>query len=200
MNAFKQFWLQYADFSGRTSRAHFWLAFFWNFLISLPLWVFFIVADVSHQAGKDSLPLSNLQALPVLWSLAFLVFFYFLIFVPSQAICVRRLRDAGIHWSWIFLNLGPILFYLVTSLEVFLFIWLIGAVALLILLMFPAKNAFPQPVVHPTQVATETQLRPAADPYTSGSFGQIPSFVAAPDLSGKKTPLEQKMAAEHEQH
>lgn len=115
MNAFKQFWLQYADFSGRTSRAHFWLAFFWNFLISLPLWVFFIVADVSHQAGKDSLPLSNLQALPVLWSLAFLVFFYFLIFVPSQAICVRRLRDAGIHWSWIFLNLGPILFYLVTS-------------------------------------------------------------------------------------
>ena len=82
MNAFKQFWLQYADFSGRTSRAHFWLAFFWNFLISLPLWVFFIVADVSHQTGKDSLPLSNLQALPVLWSLAFLVFFYFLIFVP----------------------------------------------------------------------------------------------------------------------
>ena len=64
MNAFKQFWLQYADFSGRTSRAHFWLAFFWNFLISLPLWVFFIVADVSHQTGKDSLPLSNLQTFP----------------------------------------------------------------------------------------------------------------------------------------
>lgn len=200
MNAFKQFWLQYADFSGRTSRAHFWLAFFWNFLISLPLWVFFIVADVSHQTGKDSLPLSNIQALPVLWSLAFLVFFYFLIFVPSQAICVRRLRDAGIHWSWIFLNLGPILFYLVTSLEVFLFIWLIGAVALLILLMFPAKNAFPQPVVNPTQVASEPQLRPTADPYTSGSFEQIPSFVAAPDLSGEKSPLEQKMAAEHEQY
>lgn len=194
MNAFKQFWLQYADFSGRTSRAHFWLAFFWNFLISLPLWVFFIVADVSHQTGKDSLPLSNLQALPVLWSLAFLVFLYFLIFVPSQAICVRRLRDAGIHWSWIFLNLAPILFYLVTSLEVFLFIWLIGAVALLILLMFPSKNAFPQLVVNPTQVASEPQLRPTADPYTSGCF------VAAPDLSGEKSPLEQKMAAEHEQY
>ncbi|MBS5754007.1 MAG: DUF805 domain-containing protein, partial [Streptococcus parasanguinis] len=65
---------------------------------------------------------------------------------------------------------------------------------------FPAKNAFPQPVVNPIQVASEPQLRPAADPYTSGAFEQIPRFVAAPDLSGEKSPLEQKMAAEHEQY
>ena len=32
------------------------------------------------------------------------------------------------------------------------------------------------------------------------TFEQIPNFVAAPDLSDEKPPLEQKMAAEHEIH
>ena len=94
MNAFKQFWIQYADFSSKTSRAHFWLAFFWNSLISLPLWVFYIVASLSHQNAQETLNFSAVHSKTGLWALAFLAFFYFLILVPSQAICVRRLRDA----------------------------------------------------------------------------------------------------------
>ena len=123
MNAFKQFWIQYADFSSKTSRAHFWLAFFWNSLISLPLWVFYIVTSLSHQNAQETLNFSTVHSKTGLWALAFLAFFYFLILVPSQAICVRRLRDAGIHWSWIFLNLGPVLLYLLTGLDIFLFLW-----------------------------------------------------------------------------
>ena len=94
MNAFKNFWTHYADFSSKTSRAHFWLAFFWNFLISLPLWVFYIVISLSHQNAQEILNFSNVHSKTGLWALAFLAFFYFLIMVPSQAICVRRLRDA----------------------------------------------------------------------------------------------------------
>ena len=119
MNAFKQFWIQYADFSSKTSRAHFWLAFFWNSLISLPLWVFYIVTSLSHQNAQETLNFSTVHSKTGLWALAFLAFFYFLILVPSQAICVRRLRDAGIHWSWIFLNLGPVMLYLLTGARYF---------------------------------------------------------------------------------
>ena len=75
MNAFKQFWIQYADFSSKTSRAHFWLAFFWNFLISLPLWVFYVVTSLSHQNAQETLNFSTVHSKTGLWALAFLAFF-----------------------------------------------------------------------------------------------------------------------------
>ena len=190
MNAFKQFWIQYADFSSKTSRAHFWLAFFWNSLNSLPLWVFYVVTSLSHQNAQETLNFSTVHSKTGLWALAFLAFFYFLILVPSQAICVRRLRDAGIHWSWIFLNLGPVL----------LFLWGITVISLLILMMLPGKNTFPQPVETPMGVASEPQVTATGGSFGGNSFEQIPNFVAAPDLSDEKPPLEQKMAAEHEIH
>ena len=102
MNAFKQFWIQYADFSSKTSRAHFWLAFFWNFLISLPLWVFYVVTSLSHQNAQETLNFSTVHSKTGLWALAFLAFFYFLILVPSQAICVRRLLGC---WNPLVLDL-----------------------------------------------------------------------------------------------
>ncbi len=200
MNAFKQFWIQYADFSSKTSRAHFWLAFFWNSLISLPLWVFYIVASLSHQNAQETLNFSAVHSKTGLWALAFLAFFYFLILVPSQAICVRRLRDAGIHWSWIFLNLGPVLLYLLSGLDIFLFLWVITVISLLILMMLPGKNTFPQPVETPMGVASEPQVTATGGSFGGNSFEQIPNFVAAPDLSDEKPPLEQRMAAEHEIH
>ena len=200
MNAFKQFWIQYADFSSRTSRAHCWLAFFWNSLISLPLWVFYIVTSLSHQNAQEAFNFSAVHSKTVLWALAFLAFFYCLILVPSQAICVRRLRDCGIHWSWIFLNLGPVLLYLLTGLDIFLFLWVITVVSLLILMMLPGKNTFPQPVETPKGVASEPQVPATGGSFGGNSFEQIPNFVGAPDLSDEKPPLEQKMAAEHEIH
>ena len=63
---------------------------------------FYIVTSLSHQNAQEILNFSTVHSKTGLWALASLAFFYFLILVPSQAICVRRLRDAGIHWSWIF--------------------------------------------------------------------------------------------------
>ena len=200
MNAFKQFWIQYADFSSKTSRAHFWLAFFWNSLISLPLWVFYIVASLSHQNAQEMLNFSTVHSKTGLWALAFLVFFYFLILVPSQAICVRRLRDAGIHWSWIFLNLGPVLLFLLTGLDIFLFLWVITVISLLVLMMLPGKNTFPQPVETPMGVTSEPSVTATGVSFRGNSFVHTPDFVGAPDLSDEKPPLEQRMAAEHEIH
>ena len=200
MNAFKNFWTHYADFSGKTSRAHFWLAFFWNFLISLPLWIFYIVISLNQQNTKEPLNFSNFHSVPVLWAITFLAFFYFLILVPSQAICVRRLRDAGIHWAWIFLNLGPVLLYLLTGLDIFLFVWLIAVVSLLILMMLPGKSDFLQPEGNSMEGAATPHVTEQVDSFVADPFERIPSFVAAPDLSDEKPPLEQKMTAEHQVH
>lgn len=198
MNAFKQFWIQYADFSSKTSRAHFWLAFFWNFLLSLPLWVFYIVISLNQQNPKEPLNFSDLHSVPVLWAITLLAFFYFLILVPSQAICVRRLRDAGIHWAWIFLNLGPVLLYLLTGLDIFLFVWLIAVVSLLILMMLPGKSTSLQSEGNSMEGTASPTVTEAVDSFVADPFERIPSFVAAPDLSDNKPPLEQKMATEHQ--
>ena len=198
MNAFKQFWTHYADFSSKTSRAHFWLAFFWNFLLSLPLWVFYIVISLDQQNPKEPLNFSNLHSVPVLWAITLLSFFYFLILVPSQAICVRRLRDAGIHWAWIFLNLGPVLLYLLTGLDIFLFVWLIAVVSLLILMMLPGKSASLQSEGNSMEGTASPTVTEVVDSFVADPFERIPSFVAAPDLSDNKPPLEQKMATEHQ--
>lgn len=74
MNAFKQFWIQYADFSSKTSRAHFWLAFleFPDFFASLG---FYIVTSLSHQNAQETLNFSTVHSKTGLWALAFLAFF-----------------------------------------------------------------------------------------------------------------------------
>ena len=52
----------------------------------------------------------------------------------------------------------------------------------------------------PMGVASEPQVTATGGSFGGNSFEQIPNFVAAPDLSDEKPPLEQRMAAEHEIH
>ena len=46
------------------------------------------------------------------------------LFIPSLAVKVRRLRDAGLHWAFIFLHFVP----------------MVGRLALLVLLAMPTKE------------------------------------------------------------
>ena len=62
------------------------------------------------------------------------------------------------------------------------------------------ENTFPQSMETPMGVASEPQVTATGGSFGGNSFEQIPNFVAAPDLSDEKPPLEQKMAAEHEMH
>ena len=92
-NAYKEFWVKATDFSTTTTRADWWLVQLANFIISLL-----------------TIPL-------------FLKIFGFNIYglvciLPQIAIDVRRLRDFGKDWKWIFINLIPVLGWLVW------FIWL----------------------------------------------------------------------------
>ena len=54
------------------------------------------------------------------------------------------------------------------------------------------KNTFPQPVETPMGVTSEPQVTATEGSFGGSSFEQIPNFVAAPDLSDEKPPLEQK--------
>lgn len=85
MTEYINYWKNYVNFSDRTTRRGYWMAFLFNVIVS------FVVGIIIGVIG--------LEFLTTLWSLANLL--------PGLGIAVRRLRDAGKHWAWIFINFIP---------------------------------------------------------------------------------------------
>lgn len=132
INAYKKFWNNYTNFSGISSRSDYWFAWLMNSIIYLIaiiiLGIYISIAglhgnysEVTSNSGVDF----NLQISGVFVPVMFWIIFIFslAIFLPSLAISIRRLRDAGFHWAFIFLNLIPT----------------IGSILLLILHCLPAS-------------------------------------------------------------
>jgi uncharacterized membrane protein YhaH (DUF805 family) len=88
----------YLDFKGLTQRADYW---WWILFMSVS---FIVASSISEGVGAA-------------WIVAILL--------PTIAIGVRRLRDAGYHWAWLFLGLVPI----------------VGGIVLIVFLTQPTKVA-----------------------------------------------------------
>ncbi|MBQ9429638.1 MAG: DUF805 domain-containing protein [Clostridia bacterium] len=87
MNEYIAMWKNYVNFTDRTSRKGYWMAFLFNCIAGLVL-------------GILAMLTSKLAFLGYIYSLATIV--------PGVAITIRRLRDAGLHWAKIFLGLIPV--------------------------------------------------------------------------------------------
>jgi uncharacterized membrane protein YhaH (DUF805 family) len=83
---------KYAEFAGRASRSEFWWFALFSFLVSSALGAFNFWTPEGVIAVGSSLA--------SVWSIAVLV--------PSLAVAVRRLRDAGRRWTELFWILLPI--------------------------------------------------------------------------------------------
>ena len=116
-SAYKKFWTRYADFSGRSSRSDYWWVFLCNVLITLPFSLIalfgFLIPLFSevYYAGLYGYEPDFSGAMAGA-GLAVFIMFLLAIYglatiVPHLAITVRRLRDAGFHWAFIFLGVGP---------------------------------------------------------------------------------------------
>ena len=77
--AFKSFWINYANFSGYAYRSEFWFNILWNFIIAFVLGLLcFIIIGIP---------------LIIIWGIA--------IIIPSLSLFARRARDAGVSNGWI---------------------------------------------------------------------------------------------------
>ena len=85
---------KYAEFDGRASRSEFWWWILFTALVSAALNVF---PTWGRVWGADISPWSGLAGL---WAIAVLV--------PTLAVTIRRLRDAGYEWGHIFWILLPL--------------------------------------------------------------------------------------------
>ena len=93
--AYKKFWTKGFNFGGRSTRSDYWLAVLANFLILI------LVLIIGGIAGSISEPLGGFFGLIyILYALGQVI--------PSLSLSIRRVRDMGKGWQWIFINLIPI--------------------------------------------------------------------------------------------
>lgn len=118
--AYKKYWMGYFDFTGRSSRSDYWLVVLANTIVTIILFSIVIVVIVFDSPDSPYHVILTLLYL--------LVMTYFpASFIPSIALQVRRLRDAGYHWALIFLRFASV----------------IGDIVLLVLSCQPTKVEFP---------------------------------------------------------
>ena len=124
INAYKNFFKNYAEFTGRSTRPDYWWVWLGNLILSIPFWIiYFYIVYLS--TVMDSVSDSASEATFMVLGLVVIIYaiFYLAILVPTLALSVRRLRDAGFHWAFIFLRFAPM-----------------GGIALLILFAMPTKE------------------------------------------------------------
>ncbi|WP_062005782.1 DUF805 domain-containing protein [Streptococcus cristatus] len=151
-SAYKKFWTRYADFSGRSSRSDYWWVVLCNFLITLPfsLIAFFgflipLFSEIYYAGLYDYEP--DLSGAMAGAGLAVFIMFLLTIYwlatiVPHLAITVRRLRDAGFHWAFIFLGVGPTIASFIPILNILAaLVSLPCGIALIVLLCQASKPA-----------------------------------------------------------
>mgnify|MGYP000472488521 CR=1 FL=1 len=113
IEAYKKFWKGYVDFEGRSTRSDYWFVYLVNVLITF---AYFLLQAVfgGLAAATDS------SFLAVISLILLLIFFAYGIatVLPGLAITVRRLRDAGYNWPYIFIPLIPFV-------GIFIFIFLL---------------------------------------------------------------------------
>lgn len=112
LTAIRSFFKGYANFSGRSTRPEFWWVWLLNMVIFLPAYYSLFTGLESDKAIRNI----------AVFSMCIILFI--VEFVPLLALIVRRLRDVGIHWAYIFIDLVPI----------------VGAIALIVMLAWPSKK------------------------------------------------------------
>ena len=122
IEAYKKFWKGYVDFEGRSTRSDYWFAYLANMLTVVAFYVLLAVFG-GLVAATDS------SFLAVISLILLLIFFAYGIAacLPGIAVTVRRLRDAGYNWPYIFVAFIPF----------------VGGIILIVLLCKPTKVEYP---------------------------------------------------------
>ena len=113
IEAYKKFWKGYVDFEGRSTRSDYWFAYLANMLTVIAFYVLLAIFGGIASATESSF----------LAVISFIILFIFFAFgiaaiLPGIAVTVRRLRDAGYNWPYIFISLIPFV-------GIFIFIFLL---------------------------------------------------------------------------
>ena len=103
VDAYVKYWKGYFDFSSRSSRKEYWLAFLMNLIVSFAIG--FVIGLLGLKGGYQidgtniSFVMGPALIIDIVWTLVNLL--------PGLTICIRRLHDTGRSGWWIFISLVP---------------------------------------------------------------------------------------------
>ena len=116
INAYKNFFKGYVDFTGRSTRSEYWWIWLTNMILLVPFYSAYFKVLTNPRNEAALMALGGIAIIYMIFGLALIL--------PMLALTVRRLRDAGFHWALIFI----------------IFIPMVGPLALLVLLAMPTKQ------------------------------------------------------------
>ena len=122
IEAYKKFWKGYVDFKGRSTPSDYWFACSAHLLIFFT-WYLLLAVFERMVAETGS---SDLFTIGVILLLIFFAYGVAAV-LPGIALTVRRLRDAGYNWPYIFVAFIPF----------------VGWIILIVLLCKPTKVEYP---------------------------------------------------------
>lgn len=121
LGSYRNFWKKYVDFESCATRTEWWWVQLCNFIVFLVLALLALPGLFMSMVSEDiSMTLASIAILGV----GLIILYSLAILIPSVALNVRRLRDAGYHWAMIFINFVPY----------------VGPIALFVLLQMPSKK------------------------------------------------------------
>ena len=113
--AYINFLKGYVDFVGRSTRPDFWWVWLMNHILFLPLYILIFNKEINQDPALNFTLVILVVSIYAILAL--------LLLLPTLALKIRRLRDGGFHWAFIFLHFVPM-----------------GGIALLVLLAMPTKE------------------------------------------------------------
>lgn len=113
IEAYKKFWKGYVDFTGRSTPSDYWFAFSAHVLIFFA----YLLLDGVFERILSATGSMDVFTISVILLLIFFAYGVAAV-LPGIALTVRRLRDAGYNWPYIFIPLIPFV-------GIFIFIFLL---------------------------------------------------------------------------
>ncbi|RID95809.1 DUF805 domain-containing protein [Streptococcus constellatus] len=201
---YKKFWTHYADFEGKSTRPEYWWSVLCNILITLPFGmiafgsILTAIFNIVQQAVYYREELGEFDPSVFIASLGstfiiiiLLSIFWIATLVPNLAIIVRRLRDAGYHWAFIFLYVAPVLLMWVPLLNILAVLAMLPcSIALIVLLCMPTKEAQTSTV---DQGQFTTQQMQSQQPVQTQQFTQPQESAQSQAMKTEVTPVQQEM-------
>ncbi|MBC1374989.1 DUF805 domain-containing protein [Listeria farberi] len=107
LEAYKSFWKNYVNFSGRAPRSAYWLVVLWNTIIFAVLYFLALIFGISIFM-ESALGGTGIASSGGALFMMVLVWLYLLaILLPTISLMVRRLHDAGKSGLFVLFNLIP---------------------------------------------------------------------------------------------
>ena len=121
----------YVEFVGRSTRPEYWWVWLMNHILFLPLYILIFNKEINQGPSLNFTLVILVVSIYAILSL--------LLLLPTLALKIRRLRDGGFHWAFIFLHFVP----------------MVGRFALLVLLAIPSKEVEIVTINRPKEVENE---------------------------------------------